>query len=138
MEFTQPLEVGLGLAVRINNQYSHPVCMGRCTDFYATINDKQEISQETSYLLRNVDAGIWEFAGTGYHVNDMEMMQTIESQLMTSSGSCTKQLHKSIAQINCTNNRILSKVQKSFWSCTHVNSFQKYALYVNLHILLNI
>ena len=34
--------------------------------------------------------------------------------------------------------RILSKVQKSFWSCTHVNSFQKYALYVNLHILLNI
>ena len=35
-------------------------------------------------------------------------------------------------------NRILSKVQKSFWSCTHVNSFQKYALYVNLHILLNI
>ena len=35
-------------------------------------------------------------------------------------------------------NRILSKVQKSFWSCTHVNSFQKDALYVNLHILLNI
>ena len=35
-------------------------------------------------------------------------------------------------------NRILSKVQKSFWSCTHVNSFQKYALYVNLHILFNI
>ena len=25
-------------------------------------------------------------------------------------------------------NRILSKVQKSFWSCTHVNSCQKYAL----------
>ena len=24
------------------------------------------------------------------------------------------------------NNRILSKVQKSFWSCTHVNSCQKY------------
>ena len=35
-------------------------------------------------------------------------------------------------------NRILSKVQKSFWSCTHVNSCQNYALYVNLHILLNI
>ena len=33
-------------------------------------------------------------------------------------------------------NRILSKVQKSFWSCTHVNSCQKYALYVNLHILM--
>ena len=35
-------------------------------------------------------------------------------------------------------NRILSKVQKSFWSCTHVNSYQKYELYVNLHILFNI
>ena len=35
-------------------------------------------------------------------------------------------------------NRILSKVQKSFWSCTHVNSIQKYALDVNLHIVLNI
>ena len=35
-------------------------------------------------------------------------------------------------------NRILSKVQKPFWSCTHVNSCQKYTLYVNLHILLNI
>ena len=35
-------------------------------------------------------------------------------------------------------NRILSKVQKSFWSCTHVNSCQNYKLYINLHILLNI
>ena len=35
-------------------------------------------------------------------------------------------------------NRILSKVQKSFWSCTHVNSCQKYTLYINLHILLDI
>ena len=35
-------------------------------------------------------------------------------------------------------NRILSKVQKSFWSCTHVNSCQNYIPYINLHILLNI
>ena len=35
-------------------------------------------------------------------------------------------------------NRILSKVQKSFWSCTHVNSCQNYTLYINLHISLNI
>ena len=27
---------------------------------------------------------------------------------------------------------------KSFWSCTHVNSYQEYTLYSNLHILLNI
>ena len=44
VEFTQPLGVGLGLAVRINNQYSHPVCMGRCTDDYMTINNMREIS----------------------------------------------------------------------------------------------
>ena len=35
-------------------------------------------------------------------------------------------------------NRILSKVQKSFLSCTHVNSCQNHILYINLHILLNI
>ena len=45
VEFTQPLGVGLGLAVRINNQYSHPVCTGRHTDDYMTINDMQEISR---------------------------------------------------------------------------------------------
>ena len=45
LEFTQPLGVGLGLAVKTNNQYSHPVCMGRCTDAYTTINDVREISQ---------------------------------------------------------------------------------------------
>ena len=42
MEFTQPLGVGLGLVVRINNQYSHPVCTGRRTDDFATINDMQD------------------------------------------------------------------------------------------------
>ena len=57
--------VGLGLAVRINNQYSHPVCMGRCTDAYTTIIDIWEISQLTSYLLENEDAGIGEYAGMG-------------------------------------------------------------------------
>ena len=59
-------------------------------DTYATINDTWEISQNTSYLLRNVDLGIWEFMGMGYCVNDVQMMQTIESQLMTSCGSHTK------------------------------------------------
>ena len=45
VEFTQPLGVGLGLAVRINNQYSHPVCTGRHTDDYTTINNTREISR---------------------------------------------------------------------------------------------
>ena len=39
---------------------------------------------KTSYLLGNIDVGIQEFAGMGYCVNDVEMMHTIESQLMTS------------------------------------------------------
>ena len=50
VEFTQPLGVGLGLAVRINNQYSHLVCTGRCTDAYTTINDTQEVLQENQLL----------------------------------------------------------------------------------------
>ena len=98
MEFTQPLGVVLGLVVRINNQYSHPVCTGRRTDTYTTINDAWQISQNTSYLLGNVYAGIGEFAGLGYCVDDMQMMQTVESQLMMSWGSCindhTNQSHK--------------------------------------------
>ena len=53
--------------------------MGRCTDAnaYATINDTWEISWKTNYLLSNVDAGIREFAGMGYHVNDMRMMHQL-------------------------------------------------------------
>ena len=90
MEFTQPLGVGLGLVVRISNQYSHPVCMGRCMDAYTTIHDMQEISQRTSYLLSNVYVGIREFTGMGYHVDDMQTMPPVKSQLMTSWGSCTK------------------------------------------------
>ena len=80
MEFTQPLGVGLGLAVGINNQYSHPICMGRHTDDY--------------YLLGNVDAGTQEFAGTGNHVNDGQMRQTDESQMMMSHWGHASQLHK--------------------------------------------
>ena len=47
--------------------------------------------------------GIGEFTGMGYNVDDMQMMQTIKSQLMTLHGSHTKQLHKSITQANHTN-----------------------------------
>ena len=45
---------------------------------------------KTSYLLENIDTGIGEFVGTGYHVDDVQMMQSIELQLMTSCGSHTK------------------------------------------------
>ena len=51
---------------------------------------------KTGYLLGNVDAGIREFVGTGYHVNDMQMTRTDKSQMMMSHGSRTSQLHKMI------------------------------------------
>ena len=49
-----------------------------------------EISWNTSNLLGNVNTGIGEITGMGYHVYDMQMMKTDESQLMTSRGSHTK------------------------------------------------
>ena len=57
----------------------------------------------TGYLLGNIDAGIWEFAGMGYHVGNMQTTQTDESQMMTSHRSHTSQSHKRIAQTNCQN-----------------------------------
>ena len=56
----------------------------------------------TGYLLRNVDTGTQEFVGMGKLVNEGQMRQTDESQMMTSHRSCTIQLHKQIAQMNCT------------------------------------
>ena len=59
-------------------------------DTYAAINDSQEISWNTGYLLCNIYAGIGEITGTEYHVDDVQTMQTVESQLMMSQGSRTK------------------------------------------------
>ena len=53
---------------------------------------------KTGYLLGNIDAGIQEFAGMGYRVNDVQMMRTDKWQMMTTHGSCTSQSHKRIAQ----------------------------------------
>ena len=39
----------------------------------------------------------------GYHVDDVQMMRTDELQMMMSCGSRTSQSHKSIAQMNHTN-----------------------------------
>ena len=57
---------------------------------------------KTGYLLRNIDAGIREFAGMGYHVDNMQMTQRDGSQMMMSRWSCTSQSHKSITQTNRT------------------------------------
>ena len=86
---------------------------------YATINDMQEISWKTSYILGNVYVGIGEIMGTGNCVDDMQMMQIVELQLMMSCGSHTKQSHKSITQIDHTRqDDITSKnrnVEQCFW-----------------------
>ena len=42
MELTQPLRVGLGLAVGLNFQYSHPVCTTTKLECLCKINDSQE------------------------------------------------------------------------------------------------
>ena len=46
--------------------------------------------------------GIWEFAGMGYHVDDVQTTQTDELWMMMSRGSRTSQSHKSITQKNRT------------------------------------
>ena len=56
----------------------------------------------TGYLLGNVDVGIQEFTGMGYHVDDRQMTQTDESQMMMSRQSCTSQSLKRITRTNRT------------------------------------
>ena len=56
----------------------------------------------TSYLLRNVDAGTQEFVGMGNHVNEGQTRWTDKSQMMTSCRGRTSESHKRIAQTNCT------------------------------------
>ena len=64
---------------------------------------------KTGYLLGNIDAGIWEFAGTGYHVNNAQMMQnqvavddvTWKSHKMITQINHTNESNKQIAQNNC-------------------------------------
>ena len=65
---------------------------------------------KTGYLLGNVDTGIQEFAGTGYCVNDMQMMQnhvtvddiTWKSHRMIAQMNHTNELHKTIAKDKMT------------------------------------
>ena len=99
MEFTQPLGAGLGLAVRINNQYSHPVCTGRHTNAYATINDMREKSWENQLLTQECSCGYWGIRGNripcGQRADNASNQVTVDDVMWKS--------HKMIAQINCTN-----------------------------------
>ena len=58
--------------------------------------------KNTSYLLRNVDAGTQELVGMGNRVNEGQMRWTDELQMMTSRRGCTSESHKQIAQTNHT------------------------------------
>ena len=102
MEFTQPLGVGLGLAVRIKTytvtQYVREDA--QMLTQQSTIHGKYH--GKTGYLLGNVDAGIREFAGMGYCVDNIQTMQTDKLQMMTSCGSHTSQSHKRITQNKMT------------------------------------
>ena len=62
----------------------------------STIHGKYH--SNTGYLLGNVDAGIQEFAGTGYCVDDGQTTWTDEPQMMASCWSRTSQSHKRLAQ----------------------------------------
>ena len=54
------------------------------------------------YLLRNVDTGTQEFAGTGNRVNKGQTRRTDKSQMRTSRWGRSSESHKQIAQMNCT------------------------------------
>ena len=71
----------------------------------------------TGYLLGNIDVGIGDFAGMGYCVNNVQMTQTIESQMMTSCGSHTKRLQKSITQMNRTSKSHKMIMKDKMTSC---------------------
>ena len=83
----------------------------------STIHGKYH--SNTGYLLGNVDSGTQEFVGTGYHVDDRQMIWTDESQMITSDWSHTSQWHKRIAQTNRTKqDDIMSKNgndKRRFW-----------------------
>ena len=52
----------------------------------------------TGYLLGNIDTGIREFVGMEYHVNNVQTMQN-----QVAVDDVIWKLHKTFAQINCTN-----------------------------------
>ena len=56
----------------------------------------------TGYLLGNIDAGIQEYAGMGYHEDDRQITRTDELQMMMSRQSHTSQSNKRITQTNRT------------------------------------
>ena len=102
MEFTQPLGVGLGLVVRINNQYSTQYVWEDAQTPTRQSSIRGKYHGNTGYLLGNLDVGTQEFTGMGNHVNDRQMRQTDELPMMMSRCDRTSQSHKQIEQMNHT------------------------------------
>ena len=68
--------------------------------------------RKTGYLLGNVDTGIREFVGMGYHVNEVQMMQN-----RVTVDDVTWKSHKMITQINCTNESHKTIMEDKMMSC---------------------
>ena len=92
---------------------------------------------KTGYLLGNIDMVIQKFAGMGYHMNNMQMMQTDKSQMMTSRGSRTSQLHKPVAPTIRTNKLHKMIAQNKMTSCPRMemtNNAFRYSRATQVHV----
>ena len=97
----------------------YPVLVSKQTDLFGTVNDNtNSTALAGKYILNHQGEGKCDM-----HITDLILKHATGLVICTKNHGC---------------NRILSKVQKSFLSCTHVNSCQNHILYINLHILLNI
>ena len=98
MELTQPLGVGLGLVVRINNQYSHPVFMGQCLNIYATINECRKFCR---VLFAYSVMFTWDQENAGMLKPCGRCAEKADRQVAVYD--ITNESHKMMAQINHTN-----------------------------------
>ena len=95
------------------------------------------ILRDMKFLPSKADPCIWLKKAPNLKCYEYIAVYVDDLCIAAESPSAIIQIFKSKYHLKVKDNRILSKVQKSFWSCTHVNSCQKYILYINLHILLN-
>ena len=86
--------------------------MGRRTESMQQSMVHRKYHGKSSYLLRNIDAGIREFTGMGYCVNEVQTMQNrvAVDDVMWKS-------HKTITQINRTNNSHKTIAEDKMASC---------------------
>ena len=86
----------------------------------------------TGYLLRNIDTGTQEFAGTVNHVNDRQTRWTDESQMMASCQGRTSQSHKRIAQNQMTSRPRMEMTKQCLGFSRATQVHMEYLRLVNL------